>query len=138
DLKPLLSFLKAKYQVSLENIRIQDTQILAFLKNPEKVGFDEVLKQYLKEEWIPHEKIKDFKTKSKAGKLEQLDMELNALKRLCEYFEKGGLEEGLLALAREVETPFMKVLMGMEFQGFKIDAPYFKRLEQEFKNELHV
>ncbi|WP_441710946.1 DNA polymerase I [Helicobacter pylori] len=138
DLKPLLSFLKAKYQVSLEDIRIQDTQILAFLKNPEKVGFDEVLKQYLKEELIPHEKIKDFKTKSKAGKLEQLDMELNALKRLCEYFEKGGLEEGLLALAREVETPFMKVLMGMEFQGFKIDAPYFKRLEQEFKNELHV
>ncbi len=138
DLKPLLSFLKAKYQVSLENIRIQDTQILAFLKNPEKVGFDEVLKEYLKEEWIPHEKIKDFKTKSKAGKLEQLDMELNALKHLCEYFEKGGLEENLLALAREVETPFMKVLMGMEFQGFKIDAPYFKRLEQEFKNELHV
>ncbi|WQY22475.1 DNA polymerase I [Helicobacter pylori] len=138
DLKPLLSFLKAKYQVSLENIRIQDTQILAFLKNPEKVGFDEVLKEYLKEELIPHEKIKDFKTKSKAGKLEQLDMELNALKRLCEYFEKGGLEEGLLALAREVETPFMKVLMGMEFQGFKIDAPYFKRLEQEFKNELHA
>ncbi len=138
DLKPLLSFLKAKYQVSLENIRIQDTQILAFLKNPEKVGFDEVLREYLKEEWIPHEKIKDFKTKSKAGKLEQLGMELNALKRLCEYFEKGGLEEGLLALAREVETPFMKVLMGMEFQGFKIDAPYFKRLEQEFKNELHV
>ncbi|GAA7057408.1 DNA polymerase I [Helicobacter pylori] len=138
DLKPLLSFLKAKYQVPLENIRIQDTQILAFLKNPEKVGFDEVLKQYLKEEWIPHEKIKDFKTKSKAGKLEQLDMELNALKRLCEYFEKGGLEENLLALAREVETPFVKVLMGMEFQGFKIDAPYFKRLEQEFKNELKV
>ncbi|UOS28634.1 DNA polymerase I [Helicobacter pylori] len=138
DLKPLLSFLKAKYQVSLENIRIQDTQILAFLKNPEKVGFDEVLKEYLKEELIPHEKIKDFKTKNKAGKLEQLDRELNALKRLCEYFEKGGLEEGLLALAREVETPFMKVLMGMEFQGFKIDAPYFKRLEQEFKNELHV
>ncbi|GAA9120455.1 DNA polymerase I [Helicobacter pylori] len=138
DLKPLLSFLKAKYQVSLEDIRIQDTQILAFLKNPEKVGFDEVLKEYLKEEWIPHEKIKDFKTKSKAGKLEQLDRELNALKRLCEYFEKGGLEEGLLALAREVETPFMKVLMGMEFQGFKIDAPYFKRLEQEFKNELQV
>ncbi len=138
DLKPLLSFLKAKYQVSLENIRIQDTQILAFLKNPEKVGFDEVLKEYLKEELIPHEKIKDFKTKSKAGKLEQLDRELNALKRLCEYFEKGGLEEGLLALAREVETPFMKVLMGMEFQGFKIDASYFKRLEQEFKNELHV
>ncbi|GAA7633918.1 DNA polymerase I [Helicobacter pylori] len=138
DLKPLLSFLKAKYQVSLENIRIQDTQILAFLKNPEKVGFDGVLKEYLKEELIPHEKIKDFKTKSKAGKLEQLDMELNALKRLCEYFEKGGLEEGLLALAREIETPFMKVLIGMEFQGFKIDAPYFKRLEQEFKNELHV
>ncbi|GAA7988936.1 DNA polymerase I [Helicobacter pylori] len=138
DLKPLLSFLKAKYQVSLENIRIQDTQILAFLKNPEKVGFDEVLKQYLKEEWIPHEKIKDFKTKSKVEKSEQLDRELNALRRLCEYFEKGGLEEGLLALAREVETPFMKVLMGMEFQGFKIDAPYFKRLEQEFKNELHV
>ncbi|GHP63659.1 DNA polymerase I [Helicobacter pylori] len=138
DLKPLLSFLKAKYQVSLENIRIQDTQILAFLKNPEKVGFDEVLKQYLKEELILHEKIKDFKTKSKAGKLEQLDRELNALRRLCEYFEKGGLEEGLLALAREVEMPFMKVLMGMEFQGFKIDAPYFKRLEQEFKNELHV
>ncbi len=138
DLKPLLSFLKAKYQVSLENIRIQDTQILAFLKNPEKVGFDEVLKEYLKEELIPHEKIKDFKTKSKAEKLEQLDRELNALKRLCEYFEKGGLEEGLLALAREVETPLMKVLMGMEFQGFKIDAPYFKRLEQEFKNELHV
>ncbi len=138
DLKPLLSFLKAKYQVSLENIRIQDTQILAFLKNPEKVGFDEVLKEYLKEELILHEKIKDFKTKSKAGKLEQLDMELNALKRLCEYFEKGGLEEGLLALAREVETPFVKVLMGMEFQGFKIDVPYFKRLEQEFKDELHV
>ncbi|WP_154409962.1 DNA polymerase I [Helicobacter pylori] len=138
DLKPLLSFLKAKYQVSLENIRIQDTQILAFLKNPEKVGFDEVLKQYLKEELIPHEKIKDFKTKSKAEKLELLSVELNALKRLCEYFEKGGLEENLLALAREVETPFVKVLMGMEFQGFKIDAPYFKRLEQEFKNELHV
>ncbi|GAA7450683.1 DNA polymerase I [Helicobacter pylori] len=138
DLKPLLSFLKAKYQVSLENIRIQDTQILAFLKNPEKVGLDEALKEYLKEELILHETIKDFKTKSKAEKLEQLDRELNALKRLCEYFEKGGLEEGLLSLAKEVETPFVKVLMGMEFQGFKIDAPYFKRLEQEFKNELHV
>ncbi|MFP6071215.1 DNA polymerase I [Helicobacter pylori] len=138
DLKPLLSFLKAKYQVPLENIRIQDTQILAFLKNPEKVGFDEVLKEYLKEELVPHEKIKDFKTTSKAEKLELLSVELNALKRLCEYFEKGGLEEGLLILARDIETPFMKVLMGMEFQGFKIDAPYFKRLEQEFKNELHV
>ncbi len=138
DLKPLLSFLKAKYQVSLENIHIQDTQILAFLKNPEKVGFDEVLKEYLKEELIPHEKIKDFKTTSKAEKSEQLNMELNALKRLCEYFEKGGLEEGLLILAREIETPFVKVLMGMEFQGFKIDAPYFKRLEQEFKDELKV
>ncbi len=138
DLKPLLSFLKAKYQVSLENIRIQDTQILAFLKNPEKVGFDEVLKEYLKEELVPHEKIKDFKTKNKVEKLEQLDRELNALKRLYEYFEKGGLEENLLSLAREIETPFVKVLMGMEFQGFKIDAPYFKRLEQEFKNELHV
>ncbi|MCQ2702953.1 DNA polymerase I [Helicobacter pylori] len=138
DLKPLLSFLKAKYQVPLENIRIQDTQILAFLKNPERVGFDEVLREYLKEDLIPHEKIKDFKTTSKAEKLELLSVELNALKRLCEYFEKGGLEEGLLALAREVETPFMKVLMGMEFQGFKIDAPYFKRLEQEFKNELNV
>ncbi|WP_139543662.1 DNA polymerase I [Helicobacter pylori] len=138
DLKPLLSFLKAKYQVPLENIRIQDTQILAFLKNPEKVGFDEVLKEYLKEELVPHEKIKDFKTTSKAEKLELLSVELNALKRLCEYFEKGGLEEGLLALARGVETPFMKVLMGMEFQGFKIDAPYFKRLEQEFKDELNV
>ncbi len=138
DLKPLLSFLKAKYQVPLENIRIQDTQILAFLKNPEKVGFDEVLKEYLKEELIPHEKIKDFKTTSKAEKLEQLDRELHALKRLCEYFEKGGLEENLLSLAREVETPFMKVLMGMEFQGFKIDAPYFKRLEQEFKHELQI
>ncbi|WP_367751368.1 DNA polymerase I [Helicobacter pylori] len=136
DLKPLLSFLRAKYQVPLENIRIQDTQILAFLKNPEKVGFDEVLREYLKEDLIPHEKIKDFKTK--AEKLELLSVELNALKRLCEYFEKGGLEENLLALAREVETPFVKVLMGMEFQGFKIDAPYFKRLEQEFKNELHV
>lgn len=138
DLKPLLSFLKAKYQVPLENIRIQDTQILAFLKNPEKVGFDEVLKEYLKEDLIPHEKIKDFKTKSKVEKLEQLDMELNALKRLCEYFEKGGLEESLLTLAKEIETPFMKVLMDMEFQGFKIDAPYFKRLEQEFKDELKV
>ncbi len=138
DLKPLLSFLKAKYQVSLENIRIQDTQILAFLKNPEKVGFDEVLKEYLKEELVPHEKIKDFKTTSKAEKLELLSVELSALKRLCEYFEKGGLEEGLLALARDIETPFVKVLMGMEFQGFKIDAPYFKRLEQEFKDELKV
>ncbi|WRD99031.1 DNA polymerase I [Helicobacter pylori] len=136
DLKPLLSFLKAKYQVSLENIRIQDTQILAFLKNPEKVGFDEVLKEYLKEDLISHEKIKDFK--AKAEKLELLSMELNALKRLCEYFEKGGLEENLLSLARGVETPFMKVLIGMEFQGFKIDAPYFKRLEQEFKDELKV
>ncbi|PUB97655.1 DNA polymerase I [Helicobacter pylori] len=136
DLKPLLSFLRAKYQVSLENIRIQDTQILAFLKNPEKVGFDEVLKEYLKEDLVSHEKIKDFK--AKAEKLELLSVELSALKRLCEYFEKGGLEENLLALAREVETPFMKVLIGMEFQGFKIDAPYFKRLEQEFKNELHV
>lgn len=136
DLKPLLSFLKAKYQVPLENIRIQDTQILAFLKNPEKVGFDEVLKEYLKEELVPHEKIKDFKTK--AEKLELLSVELNALKRLCEYFEKGGLEENLLSLARGVETPFVKVLMGMEFQGFKIDAPYFKRLEQEFKDELKV
>ncbi|AHZ26055.1 DNA polymerase I [Helicobacter pylori] len=136
DLKPLLSFLKAKYQVSLENIRIQDTQILAFLKNPEKVGFDEVLKEYLKEDLISHEKIKDFKTK--AEKLELLSVELNALKRLCEYFEKGGLEENLLSLARGVETPFMKVLMGMEFQGFKIDVPYFKRLEQEFKDELKV
>ncbi|MGN8471650.1 DNA polymerase I [Helicobacter pylori] len=138
DLKPLLSFLKAKYQVSLENIRIQDTQILAFLKNPEKVGFDEVLKEYLKEDLISHEKIKDFKTTSKAEKLERLNTELNALKRLCEYFETGGLEEGLLTLARDIETPFVKVLMGMEFQGFKIDAPYFKRLEQEFKNELKV
>ncbi len=138
DLKPLLSFLKAKYQVSLENIRIQDTQILAFLKNPEKVGFDEVLKEYLQEDLILHEKIKDFKTKNKAEQLERLSMELNALKRLREYFEKGGLEENLLSLARGIEMPFMKVLINMEFQGFKIDAPYFKRLEQEFKDELKV
>lgn len=84
-----------------------------FLKNLEKVGFDEVLKEYLKEELILYEKIKDFKIK--VEKLEFLSVELNVLKCLCEYFEKGGLEENLFFLVREIEMFFMKVLMGMEF-----------------------
>ncbi|AFI05939.1 DNA polymerase I [Helicobacter cetorum] len=136
DLKTLLSFLKAKYKVPLENIQLQDTQILAFLKNSEKVKFDEVLNAYLKEDLITHEEIKDFNTKSKAEKLEHMSLELKALKRLCEYFENGGLEESLLVLAKEIEMPFMKVLIDMEFQGFKIDVNYFTQLEQEFKNSL--
>ncbi len=86
DLKPLLSFLKAKYQVPLENIRIQDTQILAFLKNPEKVGFDEVLKEYLKEDLIPHEKIKDFKTTSKAEKIRAIEYGIKRFKAFVRVF----------------------------------------------------
>ena len=132
-------------RLGLERIEPEgDTMILAWLLDPgSRVGLDVLMQKFL------GYTMKSFKETVKKGE----DFSTVALEeaafyaaedawatrklyfRLRELFEKGGLES-LLKEAREVEFPFINVLITMESLGIRVDTEHLRRLGEELRTEL--
>ncbi|WP_456433881.1 DNA polymerase I, partial [Nitratifractor sp.] len=121
-----------------------DTMILAWLLDPgSRVGLDALMQKLL------GYTMKSYKETVKKGEdFSSVPIEeatfyaaedawaTRALYfRLLDLFEKGGLE-GLLKEAREVEFPFINVLIAMETLGIRVDREYLQSLGEELSAEL--
>jgi DNA polymerase-1 len=121
-----------------------DTMILAWLLDPgSRVGLDHLAKKLLNYE------MKSFRDTVKKGEdFSSVPLEEAAFYaaedawatrklyfRLRDLFESGGLEH-LLKEAKEVEFPFINVLIGMERLGIKADIEHLRRLKEELSEEL--
>ncbi|WP_292660072.1 DNA polymerase I [Nitratifractor sp.] len=121
-----------------------DTMILAWLLDPgSRVGLDTLMQKLL------GYRMKSFKETVKKGQdfsgvaLEEAAFyaaedawATRALYfRLRELFEKGGLES-LLKEAKEVEFPFIDVLIRMESLGIRVDTERLLSLKEELSAEL--
>ena len=121
-----------------------DTMILAWLLDPgSRVGLDTLAKKFLNYE------MKSFKDTVKKGEdFSSVALEEAAFYaaedawatralyfRLHDLFEQGGLEH-LLKEAKEVEFPFINVLIAMESLGIRADIGHLRRLKEELGTEL--
>ena len=132
-------------RLGLERIEPEaDTMILAWLLDPgSRVGLDALMQKFL------GYTMKSFKETVKKGEdFSNVALEEAAFYaaedawatrklyfRLRELFEKGGLEH-LLKEAKEVEFPFINVLIAMETLGIRVDTGHLQRLGEELHREL--
>ena len=132
-------------RLGLERIEPEaDTMILAWLLDPgSRVGLDALMQKFL------GYTMKSFKETVKKGEdFSSVALEEAAFYaaedawatrklyfRLRELFEKGGLEH-LLKEAKEVEFPFINVLIAMETLGIRVDTSHLQRLGEELRREL--
>ncbi|WP_292655143.1 DNA polymerase I [Nitratifractor sp.] len=132
-------------RLGLERIEPEaDTMILAWLLDPgSRVGLDALMQKFL------GYTMKSFKETVKKGEdFSSVALEEAAFYaaedawatrklyfRLRELFEKGGLEH-LLKEAKEVEFPFINVLIAMETLGIRVDTGHLQRLGEELRREL--
>lgn len=138
--------LKYDFEIIKQNFNISypknyaDTMILAWLKNPSnKVNMDDLAKELFDYETI------HFNDLIKKGEnFSNLDIE-KACKYAAEdafitfkfylYFVKN-LDKDLLKLAKDVEFPFIKVLLNLEKSGIKLDIQKLQNLMDDFNKEL--
>jgi DNA polymerase-1 len=133
-----------EYTLDLRGLDIHhDTMILAWLIEPgSAVGLDALAKR-----WLGHEMI-SFKAITKGLKdFSQVDLESATRYGAEDAVMTRRLYDRLLAhlkmqdpqlvtLATEVELPFMRVLMGMERAGVRIDTAFFEKLQKEMEQDL--
>ena len=133
------------HRLGMERVEPEaDTMILAWLLDPgSRVGLDHLAKKLLNYE------MKSFKETVKKGEdFSGVALEEAAFYaaedawatrklyfRLRDLFESGGLEH-LLREAKEVEFPFINVLIAMESLGIRADVEHLRRLREEFSGEL--
>lgn len=124
---------------------IIDTMVLAWLLDSAKpVGLDKQMLQWFGHKMISFEEIVDTKQT-----FANVDINLASqyaaedavatyclYKRLKQEFEQRGLEP-ILELARELEFPFVNVLVQMEMEGIKIDTTLFESYNKDFTKILH-
>ncbi len=121
-----------------------DTMILAWLLDPgSRVGLDALMQKLL------GYRMKSFKETVKKGEdFSSVSLEEAAFYaaedawatrklyfRLKRLFEEAGLEH-LLQEAKEVEFPFINVLIAMESLGIRVDIEHLRRLKEELSGEL--
>ncbi|MDR2151288.1 MAG: DNA polymerase I [Helicobacteraceae bacterium] len=120
-----------------------DTLLIAWLIDPEKsIKLDELAKTYLNHETI------SFKSVTK-GLNDFSEVELGSA---CRYASEDAVmtlrlypillerlrekDEAALKILREIELPFMRVLMAIEDVGLEIDAPFFASLQTKMQEEI--
>ena len=119
-----------------------DTMILAWSINPDqKVGLDFLSKKYLS-----HEMIKFKDTVKKRENFSSVDLESGAkyacedafitLKLYDELSEK--IEFDLIEEIKNIELPFIDVLINIENRGVCVDIAYFKELEIKLEEKLKI
>ncbi len=142
--------LKFDFEVLQENLDIPlpiayaDTMILAWLLEPgSKVGLDAISVKFLNYE------PKSFKDTVKKGEdfasvpieeatfyaAEDAWVTLRLYYVLHSLFEMAGLEK-LLKIAKEVEYPFINVLVDMERVGIKVDINRLNELKEKLSSKL--
>jgi DNA polymerase-1 len=121
-----------KYGIKLENIEA-DTMVLSWLLNPAlKHGLDAMAQRFFHYETTPFSAlVKKGETfdSVEVGKAcfyasEDAWMTFHLYHKL-----KNLLEKELLVLAKEVENPFINVLLGMELAGIEVDTARLNDLE---------
>ena len=119
-----------------------DTMILAWIINPDrKVGLDFLAKQYLN-----HNMISFKETVKKGENFSNVELD-----KACEYASEDAfitlklyhklietLDFDILDEIKNVEIPFIDVLINMENRGVTIDKEYFTKLEQNIKQKLEI
>ncbi len=131
------------YQYNIPKITpFMDTMILAWIVDPDKkVGLDNLAKRYL-----GHEMIKFKDTVKKGENFSSVDLE-NATKyasedayitlKLYEILMQK-LNWPILSEIKDVEIPFIDVLINMENRGVWIDVKYFQELEIKTEQKLKI
>ena len=119
-----------------------DTMILAWIIDPDKkVSLDNLSKRYLNHEMI------SFKDTVKKGE----NFSSVELDKACEYASEDAyitlklyhklienLNFDILDEIKNIEIPFIDVLINMENRGIYIDTKYFKELETKIEKKLEI
>jgi DNA polymerase I len=141
NLKYDLSVLKHNFDLECTHL-YADTMVMAWLLDPESsVGLDALASRFFGYDMV---KFKDVVQKGE-------NFSSVSLERACEYAAEDAwmslklyhklhemLSPELLALAREVEFPFVQTLRQMEQEGIQIDTDYFTTLGIRTDNAIEV
>jgi DNA polymerase-1 len=129
-----------KYGLKLQNIEA-DTMVLSWLLNPAlKHGLDAMAQRFFNYEMTPFSAlVKKGETfdSVEVGKAcfyasEDAWMTFHLYHKL-----KNLLDKALLDLAKEIENPFVNVLLAMELEGIKVDMARLNELENFCTQNLH-
>jgi DNA polymerase-1 len=132
------------YQYGIKKITpFMDTMLLAWILNPDqKVGLDALSKKYLDHEMIHFKdtvkKGENFSNVSleEASKYASEDAYITL--KLYEKLYPMLWNEEIKKELKEVEIPFIDVLINMENRGINIDVEYFKELEIKLEKKLET
>ncbi len=141
NLKFDLAVIEHNFGITDVNI-YADTMLLAWLLNPQAgAGLD-----FLAKRFFNHDMVKFKETVAKGDDFSSVTLESACgyaaedawmtLKLFYKLYEM--LEPSLLDLARDVEFPFIKVLMNMEKDGIKVDSGYFEKLLKRTDSAIEV
>ncbi|MDR1451163.1 MAG: DNA polymerase I [Helicobacteraceae bacterium] len=135
-----------RHALGLDNLPIEnDTLLIAWLIDPEKpIGLDDLAKNYLNHETISFKSV----TKGLRG-FDETDLDA-----ACRYASEDAVmtfrlypilldllktkDEAALNVLREIELPFMRVLLDLEDAGLEIDAPFFTALQTKTQEEIAI
>jgi len=135
--------LELVYKYGIPKIKpLMDTMILAWIIDPDKkVSLDNLSKRYLN-----HEMIKFKDTVRKGENFSSVDLESASkyasedayitLKLYHKLMEK--LSWDIIDEVKNIELPFIDILMEIESKGISIDLKYFKELEIKMENKLKI
>ena len=141
NLKFDLSILLYNYNI-LPPKEFEDTMILAWLDNPaQKVGLDALSLKIFDYEKIPFKSLikkgEDFSTVNIEDATNYGGEDVLMTYKLYTHFKKQ-LPNSLLKLAKEVEYPFILVLMKMENIGIKIDRERLLEFKKSLEEKLKI
>jgi DNA polymerase-1 len=114
--------------------------ILAWIiDSDKKVGLDELSKRYLKHQMIPFKEVVKKGENFSSVEIQEAtkyggEDAFITLKLYYKLLEK--LEWDILDEVKNVEIPFIDVLINMENRGISIDLDYFEKLEKQLERKL--
>ena len=117
-----------------------DTMILAWIiDSDKKVGLDELSKRYLKHQMIPFKEVVKKGENFSSVEIQEAtkyggEDAFITLKLYYKLLEK--LEWDILDEVKNVEIPFIDVLINMENRGISVDLDYFEKLEKQLERKL--
>ena len=117
-----------------------DTMILAWIiDSDKKVGLDELSKRYLNHQMIPFKEVVKKGESFSSVEIQEAtkygaEDAFITLKLYYKLLEK--LEWDILDEVKNVEIPFIDVLINMENRGISVDLDYFEKLEKQLERKL--
>ena len=128
--------------VKMEGVEF-DSMIAAWMTEQPGLSMDSLSYALLKHEAMPISDLIDVKgsrgkkkASNKPSTMDQVELEkitayaaedADITLRLCDYFEKDLVDQGLEKLSKTLEMPLIEVLAEMEFNGIKVDSKELDR-----------